>query len=151
MAFFNSEQAAAVAAIQQVINEWGDELDQNSGTKIGQSGILTQDVRYFVGGEWREGRAAVSGYYLQRWDRLTAGEGAPVMRHLNCNFRVHFTDHDRAQVTFQLLFFSKMGEPPFVGYCDPLAVADVRMECRREADSHWRIALFDSRQIFQRG
>ena len=58
---------------------------------------------------------------------------------------------DKARANFLLLFFAKVGEPPFVGYCDPLAVADVRMQCRREADGHWRISQFDSNQIFQRG
>lgn len=151
MARFSAEQAAAVAAIQQVINEWGDELDQNSGLKMAEADVLTSDCRYFVGGEWREGIEAVAQFYRDRWARLTAGDGAPVMRHLHMNYRIRFTAEDHAAVTFQLLFFAKVGEPPFVGYCDPLAVADVRMECRREADSHWRIALFDSGQIFQRG
>ena len=56
-----------------------------------------------------------------------------------------------AAVGFLLLFFAKVGDPPFVGYCDPLAVADVQMECRSEADGHWRISMFNSGQIFQRG
>jgi len=151
VAKFSTERAAAVAAIQQVINEWGDELDQNSGLKIATADVLTQDCRYFVGGEWREGLAATAKFYSERWDRLQAAGGAPVMRHVHGNYRVSFTAADHAKVGFLLLFFAKVGEPPFVGYCDPLAVADVRMECRREADGHWRIASFDSGQIFQRG
>lgn len=151
MAKFSAEQAAAVAAIQQVINEWGDELDQNSGLKLVEADVLTKDCRYFVGGEWREGLAPTAQFYSERWDRLTAGDAPPVMRHLHMNYRVRFTADDHAEVSFQLLFFAKVGKPPFVGYCDPLAVADVRMECRRESDGHWRISLFDSGQIFQRG
>ena len=151
MAKFTVEQAAAVAAIQQVINEWGDELDQNSGRKMIEADVLTKDVRYFVGGEWRDGIEAVAKFYHDRWDRLTAADGAPVMRHLHVNYRIRFTTNDHAAITFQLLFFAKVGDPPFIGYCDPLAVADVRMECRCEADGHWRIAMFDSGQIFIRG
>jgi hypothetical protein len=151
VAKFSTEQAAAVAAIQQVINEWGDELDQNSGLKIAAAGVLTGDCRYFVGGEWREGIGATAKFYQDRWDRLQAADGAPVMRHLHCNYRIALTAEDQATVGFLLLFFAKVGDPPFVGYCDPLAVADVQMECRREADGHWRISMFNSGQIFQRG
>jgi hypothetical protein len=151
VARFNAEEAAAVAAIQQVINEWGNELDQNSGRQITEADVLTSDCRYFVGEQWREGLAATAQFYKERWDRLEAAGGAPVMRHLHCNYRISFTAGDHASVGFLLLFFAKVGEPPFTGYCDPLAVADVRMECRREVDGHWRISMFDSGQIFRRG
>jgi hypothetical protein len=151
VAKFSAEQAAAVAAIQQVINEWGDELDQNSGRKITEAQVLTDDVEYFVGGEWRTGVAATAQFYHERWDRLIAAGGAPVMRHLHTNYRVSFLAEDHARVNFLLLFFAKVGEPPFVGYCDPLAVANVRMECRRDASGDWKISRFDSDQTFQRG
>jgi hypothetical protein len=151
VAKFTPEQAASVAAIRQVIYEWGDELDVNSGRKMTEADILTQDVRYNVGGEWREGLAATQAFYDTRWENLTAAGGAPIMRHLLANLRVWFTGDDSANVTYQLLFFAGSGEPPIVGKADPLAVADVRMETRREADGHWRISLFDSGQIFQRG
>jgi len=151
VAKFTPEQAADVLAIKQVIYEWGDELDVNSGLKIEEADVLTSDVRYFVGGEWREGLEGVKGFYSARWDRLLAAGGAPVMRHLLTNLRIKFLADDHANVTYQLLFFAATGTPPFVGKADPLAVADVRMECRRAADGHWRISLFDSGQIFQRG
>jgi hypothetical protein len=151
VAKFTPEQAASVAAIRQVIYEWGDELDVNSGRKMTEADILTQDVRYNVGGEWREGLAATQAFYDTRWENLTAAGGAPIMRHLLANLRVWFTGDDSANVTYQLLLFAGSGEPPIVGKADPLAVADVRMETRREADGHWRISLFDSGQIFQRG
>lgn len=151
MAKFSTDEAAAVLAIQQVINEWGDELDQNSGLKMSTANVLTQDVRYFVGGEWRQGLAATQAFYNQRWDTLIKGDGAPVMRHIHSNYRVSFLTEDHAKVNFLLVFFAKVGEPPFVGYSDPLAVADVRMECRRDADGDWKISLFDSGQIFRKG
>ncbi|MEO5587422.1 MAG: nuclear transport factor 2 family protein [Novosphingobium sp.] len=151
MAKFTPEQAASIAAIKQVVYEWGDELDINSGRKMTEVDVLTKDVRYNVGGEWREGLAATQAFYDGRWERLLAAGGAPVMRHLLTNLRIKFTGEDAAETTYQLLFFAATGEPPFIGKADPLAVADVRMETRREADGHWRISLFDSGQIFQRG
>lgn len=151
MAKFDADQAAAVLAIQQVINEWGDELDRNDGLTITERDVLAEDCRYNVGGEWRQGRAAAAQFYKERRPRLEAAGGAPVMRHIISNYRIAFTAADHAQVGFLLLFFAKVGTPPFTDYCDPLAVADVRMECRRDADGHWRISMFDSGQIFRRG
>jgi ketosteroid isomerase-like protein len=149
MAKFTTEQAADVAAIQQVINEWGDELDQNDGLKMVAADVLTQDCRYFVGGEWREGLAAAAQFYAERKVRLDAADGAPVMRHIMSNTRVKFTAADQADVAFLLLFFARVGKPPF-DTCDPAAVAEVQMLCRREADGHWRIAMFNSGQTFIR-
>ncbi|MCK9564046.1 MAG: nuclear transport factor 2 family protein [Bacteroidales bacterium] len=151
MAKFSVEQTAAVAAIQQVINEWGNELDENDGLSIAEADILSEDCRYNVGGMWREGRAAVGEFYAERKQRLGAEGGVPVMRHIMSNYRVSFSGDDRAQVGFLLLYFAATGTPPFTSYCDPLAVADVRMECRRDAAGEWRIAMFDSGQIFRRG
>ena len=151
MAKFSESQAAAVAAIQQVISEWGDELDRNSGLTITEAAVLADNVEYFVGGEWRAGIAATAQFYQARWDRLQAAGGAPVMRHVHGNYRIAFTADHHATVGFLLVFFAKVGEPPFVGYCDPLAVADVQMECRRDGGGDWKISRFDSRQIFQRG
>ena len=151
MASFTVEQAASIAAIQQVINEWSNELDKNDGLQMNEVDVLTEDCRYFVGGEWREGRAATADFYIERKGRLEGQGGAPVMRHIISNFRIAFDGDAKAKVEYLLLFFAKVGTPPFTDYCDPLAVADVRMECRREADGEWRISLFDSGQIFRRG
>lgn len=151
MAKFTAEQAADVLAIKQVVYEWADELDVNDGLKIRESGVLAQDVRYFVGGEWREGVEATAAFYSERKVRLEAAGGAPVMRHQIMSVRVYFDSADKARMGFQLLFFAKVGTPPIAGYCDPLATADVRMEAKREADGHWRISMFDSSQVFQRG
>ena len=151
MAKFTPEQAAAVLAVKQVIYEWGDELDINDGLKLADADVLTDDVRYFVGGEWREGLAAAAQFYRERKARLEAAGGAPVMRHIISSLRVGFAAEDHAKVGFLLVFFAATGTPPFDNYCDPLAVADVRMECKRDAGGDWRISLFDSGQIFRRG
>jgi hypothetical protein len=108
-------------------------------------------VRYFVGGEWREGIDAVCGFYKGRAETHLAGAGMPVMRHIISNFRVDFTAADHAGAEYLLLFFNKVGTPPFLDYCDPIALADVKMECRRDAEGDWRISYFNSGQIFIRG
>lgn len=148
MAKFTPEQAADVLAIKQVIYEWGDELDINNGLNILARDILADDVRYFVNGEWREGKAAVGQFYEGRREQL--GDKAPVMRHIITSLRVSFDSADHAKIGYLLVFFAKAGTPPFTDYCDPLAVADVKMECTRAADGEWRISMFDSGQIFRR-
>ena len=151
VAKFTAEQAADVLAIKQVIYEWGDELDVHDGLQMTETDVLTQDVRYFVGGEWQEGLPTVAQWYRDRTARLKAAGGVPVMRHVITSLRVSFDSAEAAKVGFLLVFFAATGEQPFTNYCDPLAVADVKMECRREADGHWRISCFDSSQIFRRG
>lgn len=150
MAKFTPEQAADVLAIKQVVYEWGDELDINSGLKMRETDVLTADVQYNVGGEWRDGLEQVEGFYQARMENLKAGNGAPVMRHIITSLRISFDGADEASAGFLLLFFAATGTPPF-DTCDPLAVADVSMNVRRDADGHWRISRFDSGQIFRRG
>ncbi len=149
MAKFSAEQAPHVSAIHHVIYEWGDELDVQSGLTMRKSDVLTEDCRYNVGGEWREGLAAVEAFYNARMERLTAAGGAPVMRHIISNIRVNFTGENTASTHYLLLFFAATGTPPF-DTCDPLAVADVKMDVRRDSDGEWRISMFDSGQIFRR-
>lgn len=151
MAKFTSEQAADVLAIKQVIYEWGDELDVNNGLRMRERDCLTKDVRYNVGGEWRDGLDAVEAFYNSRAEAMRSGSGLMTMRHIITSLRVGFDDADHAKIGYLLVFFAASGEGPFDKYCDPLAVADVKMECRRDPDGEWRISRFDSGQIFRRG
>lgn len=151
MAKFTPEQAADVLAIKQVIYEWGDELDINNGLSMRERDCLTKDVQYNVGGEWRDGLDAVMEFYQGRAEAARGGAGLMTMRHIITSLRVSFDDADNAKVGYLLVFFAALGEGPFDKYCDPLAVADVKMECRRDSDGEWRISRFDSGQIFRRG
>lgn len=151
MAKFTAEQAAAVLAIKQAIYEWGDELDVNNGLSIAERDVLTRDVQYFVGGEWRNGIDAVKAFYEGRLAAQKEAGAVMCMRHFITNLKVSFTSATEAKADFLLLFFAKPGDPPFRDGCDPLATADVWMECRQDSDGHWRISRFDSTQIFIRG
>jgi hypothetical protein len=150
MAKFTSDEAAAVAAIHQVINDWGYELDTNGGLALAEADVLADDCRYLIGGEWREGAKAVVRYYRERWDRLQAGGGVPVIRMLFSNFRIGFASQDQADVTLLLQSFAGVGHPPFIGHCDASALADVQIHCRRGIDGHWRIARYEGHHIFER-
>jgi ketosteroid isomerase-like protein len=138
---FTIEQAAAAVEIQQLINEWALELDFHHGKNI--AALVTEDCDYAVGGG-RRGRASIVEFYKGIGETM-AGQA---MRHLNSNLCVNFRSADEASIVFNLLFFTTAGTGSTQP--DPAAVADVRMDCRREADGHWRIARMDSNQPFPR-
>ena len=150
MAKFTAEQAANVLAVKQAIYDWGDELDLHNGESITTRDCLTRDVEYFVGGEWRHGIEAVQAFYNGRIAAQREAGAVMVMRHFITNLKVNFVSETHAKADFLLLFFARPGEPPFMGYCDPLATADVWMECRRDAAGEWRISRFDSKQVYIR-
>jgi ketosteroid isomerase-like protein len=149
VAKFNMEQAVAVAAVQQLINDWAHELDVNNGLHI--ASLVTEDCVYAVGGASRQGRPAVEKFYQERLERLSARpEGVPTQRHTLSNLRVTFHTADEVSITFSLVYFTTAGMASGLNHADPAAVADVRMKCRRGGDGQWQIAMFDSNQTFRR-
>ncbi len=143
------EQALAVAEVQQLINDWAHELDVNNGLHV--SSLVTEDCTYAVGGAPRHGRAAVEKFYQERLARLSARpEGVPTQRHTLSNLRVSFRSASEVSITFSLVYFTTAGMASGLNHADPAAVADVRMDCRRDDDGEWRIAMFDSNQTFRR-
>lgn len=149
MAKFSMEQALTVAAVQELINDWAHELDMHNGLHI--SDLVTEDCVYLVGGAPRQGRAAVEKFYQERLERLSAQpQGVPTQRHTLSNLRVIFRNADEVSITFSLVYFTTAGMASGLNHADPAAVADVRMDCRRDDDGHWRIAKFDSNQTFRR-
>jgi SnoaL-like domain len=146
MAKFDLEQTMAVVAVQQLINDWAHDLDFHDNANVGE--VVTDDVSYNVGGALRQGRAAVEAFYAARRETLRTSSKRPVMRHVNTNFRTTFVSSDEVLVTFTLVFWTT--EVPNLNPADVVAVADVRMTCRRCSDGHWRIAKFDSEQPLKR-
>jgi ketosteroid isomerase-like protein len=149
VAKFNMEQTLAVAEVQQLINDWAHELDVHNGLHV--SALVTEDCTYVLGGTPRHGRAAVERFYQERLERLSARpEGVPTQRHTLSNLRVSFRSASEASITFSLVYFTTAGMASGLNHADPAAVADVRMDCRRDDDGEWRIAMFDSNQTFRR-
>jgi uncharacterized protein (TIGR02246 family) len=149
LAKFDMQQALAVVEIQQLISDWAHELDVHNGLHVGE--LVTEDCTYGVGGTPREGRAAIERFYKDRLERLSAQpEGAPTHRHTLSNLRVDFRALDEASITFTLIYFTTAGMASGLKHADPAAVADVRMDCRREREGRWLIARFDSNQTFRR-
>ena len=99
----------------------------------------------------RLSRDEVVKFYQQRLKELEATPaGVWEHRHILSNLRADFRSDDHAAIEFKLVYFMSAGATPGLDHADPAAVADVRMEVRREADGHWRISRFDSNQLFSR-
>ena len=147
MVSFTSEQAAAIAAIEQLATMWADVLDQDNGLDLTRGeGFLADDCRYNVGGAWREGREEIVQFYATRRAGLDPN-ALPVIRHTISNFRIRFTSAGSAKMNVLLLYFAdNAGGNP----ADLLAVADCRMEFRRDATGDWLITQFDSEQVIKR-
>lgn len=149
MAKFTREQAIVFTEIQQLINDWVFDLDFHDGLNMGE--LVTEDCAYGMASGLRNGRAEIVAAYQKRLNRLSQrAEGVPPMRHLNANLRVEFLGPDEVAITFGMLFFTAEGNPAGARHTDAAAVADVWMNCRREADGHWRISRFTSDQPFSR-
>ncbi len=150
MAKFQPDQAADVLAVQQAVNDWARELDLNNGTGMGP--FVTEACEYHVRGVARHGRDAVVQFYNDRIREFDGSPtGVPVQRHMLSNFRVTLPAKDHAKVDFLLVYFMATGEAPIKTLALPTLVADVQMECRRDGDGEWRVAFFNSCQIFVRG
>jgi hypothetical protein len=147
MAKFTPEQAVAVAAINQLINEWATELDINNGANI--AGLVTEVCDYTVRGVARTSRAEVAKFYADRLASFPEG-GVPVQRHALSNLRVTFNTVDDAAIGFTLVYYTTAGMSSGLKHADPAAVADVVMNVHREPDGDWLISMFNSGQIFVR-
>jgi len=149
VAKFTAEQAIAYVTIQQLIHDWADELDINNGLKMGPH--VTEECHYTVRGVPRLSRDEVVKFYEGRLAELQATPGGVwEHRHILSNLRADFRSDDHATIEFKLIYFLSAGATPGLQHADPAAVADVRMDVRRDTDGHWRISRFDSNQLFQR-
>jgi len=145
---FDQETAQSAVAVNQLIAEWGYELDINNGTTI--TDLLTTDCKYAVGGTVFNDHAGIKQFYAARNERVRTQQkdGVRTQRHSITNQVLSFPDRTHATATFTLVNYSAGGKPPIMDLVGPTIIADVRMAFRREADGLWRIAEFDSTPVF---
>lgn len=134
--------------IQQLILDWAHDLDINGGFRVAD--LCTADCSYSVGGKYQSGRDAVLEFYTNRAERIRTQQrdGVRTQRHSVTNIRVALKDEQNATVRFLVVNYSAEGKAPAMDLKGPTIVADSRMECRRDDDGEWRIALFDSEPVF---
>ena len=145
---FNNETGLAAFELQQLILDWGHDLDINGGLNVAD--LCTEDCNYLIGGNSHRGRAGVTKFYSDRAERIRTQQrdGVRTQRHTITNLRVSLQGKDHATVAFMVVNYSAEGKAPALNLVGPTIVADSRMECRRDADGEWRIALFDSKPVF---
>jgi ketosteroid isomerase-like protein len=146
MAKFTTEEATAVAAIQQLLGDWCYDLDFTECNDL--SKVCTDDVVYVMGGKPYAGLPAIHAFYKGLFAGIKKGDTLPTRRHLHTNLRTTFVSADEAAITFSLLWWTT--DFPNHNPADVAAVADVWMTCRRGKDGDWKIAKFDSVQPLKR-
>jgi hypothetical protein len=142
------ETAIATIEVQQLIVDWGYDLDAHGG--LGVPALCTEDCEYYVGGMLHQGREAVRRMYEARNERVRTQQkdGVRTQRHTIGNFRIRLVDADSATAEFGLVNYSGEGRAPVLDLQGPTIVADCRMNFRRGPDGGWLIALFDSTPVF---
>ncbi len=146
MAKFTTEEAVAWVAIQQLINDWGYELDVNNGLNI--ANLVTEDCNYTVRAVARSSREEVAAFYKSRITEFP--DCPPIQRHAQTNLRVQFKSAKEASITFTLVYFTMAMVAAGASPADPTAIADVVMDVQCCDDGHWRISMFDSAQSLVR-
>jgi len=148
MTRLNNETVLDTIELQHLILDWGHELDINGGINV--ASLCTDDCNYLLGGISHRGRDAITKFYAGRAERirLQQKDGVRTQRHTLSNIRAIIQDKDHATVRFMVVNYSAEGKAPARDLVGPTIVADARMECRRDSDLIWRIALFDSQPIF---
>lgn len=146
----NFDQASALAALelQQLVAEWGHELDANGGVNV--AALCTSDCHYVIGSTSYRGRDAVTQFYMARGERVRTQQrdGVRTQRHTLSNLRIAFVDAQQARLEFLVVNYSAEGKAPALHLVGPTIVADAQMKCTRDADGVWRIAEFTSQPVF---
>lgn len=140
---FNRETLAIVTELQQMLFDFGYEIDANQGRDI--TGFYAKDGVWELGSQTITGHAALREFYRDFHERVAREQkdGKRQLLHAFTNVRVTVNDDlVRAVIDFFNLNFSAEGARPVAAPIMPNMIVECRMECRREADSIWRIVRF---------
>lgn len=139
---FTAEQLVTAYELEQLLYDFAEEMDINNYASIGD--YYTEDAVFMAGPVAVEGRAAIVAFYERRNENVAKyqKDGARTGRHTFLNVRVHIEDEDNAFLLFTNVNYAGEGKAPVQGLQGPSMVADCRMNCRREADGHWRFSGF---------
>ncbi|MFD2431862.1 hypothetical protein ACFSUK_34765 [Sphingobium scionense] len=87
---FTAETAIAALEIEQLVIEWGYDLDLNGGMNVAP--LCTDDCHYLVGGTLHQGHGPITAFYTARNERVATQQkdGVRTQRHTITNMRIQF-------------------------------------------------------------
>lgn len=142
---FNAAQSAIVVELQQMLFDFGDEIDAHIGRGITE--YYMEDGVFAIGETRYEGRAAIARFYAEHGERIRSQQkdGARQVLHAFVNVRVTIHDERHATLNFFNLNYAAPGAAPVFGPIAPNMIVECGMEVHRDpADDCWRIAEFNS-------
>lgn len=139
---FTPDEMLTAYQLEQLLYDFAEELDRNDGKDAGR--FYTEDGRFITGAGPVEGRAAIQAFYDKRNENVAKyqKDGTRTGRHTFLNVRVHIHDGHSATIHFTNVNYAGEGKAPVQGLKGPSAIADCRMECRRQPDGHWLFSEF---------
>lgn len=139
---FTMDQMLTAFQLEQLLYDFAEELDQNGGVNVEQ--FYTEDAEFITPGGTIKTSAGIRGFYENRnaMVKKLQKDGQRTGRHTFVNVRCHIHDDDNATLYFTNVNYAGEGAPPVPGLQGPSAIADCRMECRREAGGNWRFSVF---------
>ena len=147
MRTFTPETAVDVIELQQLVVDWGHELDQGC---LNVTQYFTEDCFVDMGALSYTGHAAMKKFYDDRNARVLTQQkdGIRTQRHGIASLRILVDSKDRARATFLIINFSGGGKPPLLNGTTPSIVTDVLFEFRRDTGHPWRISSFIGKPQF---
>lgn len=139
---YTTEQLLIAYELEQRLYDFAEEIDVNGAENVGE--FYTEDGVFHAGPVQITGRDGIVGFYRKRNENVAKyqKDGARTGRHTFLNVRVFVKDAHTATMKFLNVNYAGEGNAPVQGLKGPSAVADVRIECRLEADGVWRFAEF---------
>ena len=148
METFTLETAVIALQLQQMLMEFGHELDLNGAQKIGD--FYTENGAFLRTSGAYTGRDSIAKFHRDHAMRVrgTHKDGVRTARHTFTNLRFDIQDNNHWSLYFISIYYAREGKPPVPKLAGPTTVSDCRMFCRREADGKWRIVEFGVTPIF---
>jgi len=143
---FDMEKMLLAWQLEQLLYDFAECLDLRDAEGI--ENYYAEEAVFWAGPVKIDGLAAIKGFYANRLEnvRKYQREGQRVGRHTFVNVRVHIKDDDNASLFFTNFNYAAEGPAPATGLVGSSAVADCRMDARRQADGNWLFTEFAPKQ-----
>ena len=143
---FDMEKMLLAYELEQLLYDFAEELDLREAAQLEK--FYAPEAVFHAGPVKVDGLEAIKGFYRNRNENVKKHQrdGQRTGRHTFLNVRVHIHDADSATLLFTNANYACEGPAPASGLIGPSAIADCRMECRRQADGNWLFTEFAPKQ-----